>query len=135
MTELFTNLDRDLPRYQAGLLRQARYLLRSCLYAQAIASGKPCFSIRELAVRHDDPNLTHLLASRQTMESSVDDLTECLTRLRRLLGDFPLSAHGSLEATLVNEWGRASDILSMAFMALGSTGEGSDYAEVEKILL
>jgi hypothetical protein len=27
------------------------------------------------------------------------------------------------------------DLLSMAFMALGITGEGSDYAEVEKILL
>jgi hypothetical protein len=52
-----------------------------------------------------------------------------------IVGEFPRSRHGSLEATIVNEWGRPSDLLSMAFMALGATGNGSDYAEVEKILL
>jgi hypothetical protein len=31
--------------------------------------------------------------------------------------------------------GRPSDTLSMAFMALGATGNSSDYAEAEKILL
>lgn len=70
MSELFTNLDRDLPRYLTGLLRQARYLLRSCLYARAIASDRPCFSVRELAARHNDPDLARLLASRQTTEAS-----------------------------------------------------------------
>lgn len=135
MSELFTNLDRDLPRYLAGLLRQARYLLRSCLYAQAIAEGRPCFSVRELAIRHGDADLARLLASQQKTEASVTDLADCLTRLHRIIGVFPANRHGSLEATIVNEWGRPSDVLSMAFMALGSTGTGSDYAEVEKILL
>ena len=51
MSELFTSPERDLPKYLLGLLREARYLLRSCLYAQAIADGDPCFSVRELAVR------------------------------------------------------------------------------------
>jgi predicted nucleotidyltransferase len=135
MSELFTSPERDLPKYLVGLLRQARYLLRSCLYAQAIADGSPCFSVRELAVRHQDPSLSRLLASRQPDGADLADLDECLSRLRKILGDFPLSPHGSLEATVVNEWGRPSDVLSMAFMALGSTGTGSDYAEVEKILL
>src|SRR4029077_15211361 len=36
MSELFTSQERDLPKYLPGLMRQARYLLRSCLYAQAI---------------------------------------------------------------------------------------------------
>jgi predicted nucleotidyltransferase len=121
MSVLFTNLDHDLPKYLPGLLRQARYLLRSCLYAKAIAAGHPCFSVRELAIRHDDDNLARILASRQRGEATV--------------GDFPPSENGSLEATVVNEWGHPSDILSMAFMALGATGNGSDYAEVEKILL
>jgi predicted nucleotidyltransferase len=135
MSELFTSLEWDLPRYLLGLSREARYLLRSCLYAQAIADGSPCFSVRELAVRHRDPSLTRLLASRQRDEATNDDLNECLSRLRTIVGDFPSSRHGSLEATIVNEWTRPSDLLSMAFMALGSTGNGSDYAEVEKILL
>ncbi|MER5644705.1 nucleotidyltransferase domain-containing protein [Streptosporangium sp. NPDC002524] len=135
LSELFTSLERDLPKYLPGLLRQARYLLRSCLYAQAIADGAPCFSVRELAVRHEDPCLTSLLASRQPGEATTSDLEQCLSRLRRIIGEFPPSEHGSLEATVVNEWGRPSDILSMAFMALGVTGKTSDYAEVEKILL
>ncbi|MBL6275411.1 nucleotidyltransferase domain-containing protein [Micromonospora fiedleri] len=135
MSTLFTNLDYDLPKYLPGLLRQARYLLRSCLYAQSIDAGRPCFSVRELAIRHNDVNLVQLLASRQKGDATVADLTACLSWLRRLIGGFPLSENGSLEATVVNEWGRPSDTLSMAFMALGATGNGSDYAEVEKILL
>lgn len=135
MSELFTSPERDLPKYLPGLLREARYLLRSCLYAQAIAAGDPCFSVRELAVRHKDPHLAHLLASRQPGERSIDELSECLVRLRRIIGEFPQSENGSLEATIVNEWEHPGDLLSMAFMALGITGQGSDYAEVEKILL
>lgn len=127
--------EHDLPKYLPGLLREARYLLRSCLYAQAIAAGNPCFSVRELAVRHGDPHLAQLLASRQPGEPSISELTECLSRLRRIIGDFPPSRNGSLEATVVNEWDRAGDLLSMAFLALGITGQGSGYAEVEKILL
>ena len=135
MSELFTSPERDLPKYLPGLLREARYLLRSCLYAQAIAAGEPCFSVRELAMRHNDPELAHILASRQPGEPFDDDLNECLSRLRRIIGEFPPSSNGSLEATIVNEWERPGDLLSMAFLALGITGRGSDYAEVEKILL
>lgn len=135
MSQLFSSLERDLPKYLLGLLREARYLLRSCLYAQAISEGHPCFSVRELAARHNDPRLALLLASRQQGEPSIDDLNQCLWRLRRITGEFPRSQHGSLEATIVNEWERPGDLLSMAFMALGATGQGTDYAEVEKILL
>lgn len=135
MSELFTSPERDLPKYLGGLLREARYLLRSCLYAQAIAAGEPCFSVRELARRHKDPKLAHILSSRHPEMPNDDDLEECLVRLRRILGKFPLSENGSLEATIVNEWERPGDLLSMAFLALGITGRGSDYAEVEKILL
>lgn len=135
MSELFTSPDRDLPRYLPGLLREARYLLRSCLYAHAIDAGAPCFSVRELAMRHKDPELAPLLASRQSGEPSLEDLQKCLLRLRGIVGEFPSSRHGSLEATIVNEWDSPGDLLSMAFLALGRTGSGSDYAEVEKILL
>ncbi|GGO68378.1 hypothetical protein GCM10012276_02050 [Nocardioides deserti] len=135
MSELFTTPERDLPKYLPGLLREARYLLRSCLYAQAIAESRPCFSVRELADRNGDPDLSRLLASRQPGEPSARDLGECLARLRRVLGAFPESRNGSLEATIVNQWEEPGDLLSMSFLALGVTGQGTDYAEVEKILL
>lgn len=135
MCELFSTPERDLPQYLPGLLREARYLLRSSLYALAIADGSPCFSVRELSARHGDPTLANLLASRQSEAPSMMDYEQCLERLRQLIGAFPPSRHGSLEATVVNEWGTHSDLMSMAFMALGSAGGGSDYSEVEKILL
>lgn len=135
MSALFASPERDLPKYLAGLLRQARYLLRSCLYAQAISAGDPCFSIRELAIQHGDPKLVQLLASRQKAAPSAIALEDCLRRLQDIIGTFPPSLHGSLEATLVNEWGHSSDLLSMAFMAVGTATGAGDYAEIEKILL
>ena len=77
-----------------------------------------------------------LLASRYVEEPSEQDYSQCVSRLERLIGPLPSSQHGSLEATIVNEWGTGGDLLSMAFMALGaSSGEFDDYAEVEKVLL
>jgi Nucleotidyltransferase domain len=136
MSKILGSLEMDLPKYLTGLLREARYLLRSCLYACAIAEGSPCFSVREIAKRNADPQLASLLASRQqTTEPSVDDLSECISRLEAILGPLPTNPHGSLEALVVNEWQNGGDLLSMGFMALGATGGDSDYAEVEKILL
>lgn len=135
MSRLFTTPAIDLPKYIRGLLREARYLLRSNLYANAIAENRPCFSVRELAQRHEDPRLVDLLASRQRQPATLELFEECTVRLRALIGPFPSSTHGSLEATVVNEWGSNSDLLSMAFMALGSSGSTDDYAEVGKILL
>jgi predicted nucleotidyltransferase len=135
MCEVFASPDADLPKYLAGLLREARYLLRSTLYAQAIVAGQPCFSIRELAERHSDQALIELLASRHQDEPSIEDYNQCLKRLRIILGPLPITRHGSLEALIVNEWGNKGDLLSIAFIALGIVGSGGDYAEVDKILL
>ncbi|MCV7193154.1 nucleotidyltransferase domain-containing protein [Mycolicibacterium brumae] len=135
MSAVFGALNSDLPKYLAGLLREARYLLRSGLYAQAIADGEPCFSVREIATRHRDPSLVNLLASRQVGDPSIEDLNECLMRLERVIGPLKSNPHGSLEALIVNEWGSGGDVLSIGFMALGLVGADGDYAEVDKILL
>lgn len=135
MSQVFGSPESDLPKYLAGLLREARYLLRSALYAQAIALNDPCFSIRELAVRHSDPALVGLLASRQSGDPRRGDYDECLGRLESIVGRIPENPHGSLEALVVNEWKNRGDLLSIAFMALGVVGNGGDYAEIEKILL
>lgn len=132
---LFTCPFEDLPKYLPGLLRQARYLLRSCLYAQAIAQGTPCFSVREIAARSGDSRLVDLLGSRPQGAPEINDLHEILDRLRAVVGGFPVNDHGSLESLVVNLWGSPGDVPSMAFLALLPEGEGSSYAEVERILL
>lgn len=134
-SRIFGSLERDLPKYLPGLLREARYLLRSCLYGQAIAEDRPCFSIRELAQRHGDPSLANLLASRSMGEATELDLRECLFRLARIIGELPANPHGSLEALIVNEWGRDEELVSMALLALGGSNSDSDYTEVKKVLL
>jgi predicted nucleotidyltransferase len=63
MCQVFGAPGLNLPKYLVGLVREARYLLRSCLYAQAIAAGSPCFSVREIAQRYQDPKLVTLLVS------------------------------------------------------------------------
>lgn len=133
MSCIFTCLDTDLPRYLPGLLREARYLLRSALYAAAISEGAPCFSVRQLADRHRDPRLVDLLASRGAHESQAD-LLEIIERLASVVGEPDVNPYGSLESLVVNLWGSGSDTLGMGFLALRSSGDGS-YADVEKILL
>ena len=135
MTSLLTAPEYDLPKYGPGLLREARYLLRSALYAKRIIDGAPCFSVREIAAAYGDPELESLLSSHNLSDDYLEDYNECLERLRFLLGRFPENVHGSLEATIVNEWGSGSDLLSMAMIAIMGPSELSDYAEVEKIIL
>lgn len=134
-SQLFGSLDRDLPKYLPGLLREARYLLRSCMYAESIHSGRPCFSIRELAARRGDAALVELLTSRPLGEATEADLTDCCRRLATLLGPLPKNPHGSLESLIVNEWPGDQQLVAMALLALGGTNDVSDYAEVEKVLL
>lgn len=136
MSRLFTCRERDVPRYLIGLVRAARYLLRSSLYAEAIHDGNPCFSVREIARRQGDLELAQLLSSRSTLSIDVSLLDSLLTRLKRLTGEFPPNPHGSLESMLINEWGSNADVVLLSFMIISSSTPRVDsYAEVEKILL
>lgn len=132
---VFGALDRDLPKYLPGLLREARYLLRSALYAKAICEDYECFSVRELAVRYSDPALATLLSSRPSNDATREDLMECLSRLEEIVGKLPINVHGSLESLIVNEWNPKSEVVAMAMLALGGTNSELDYVEVRKVLL
>ena len=48
-------MGRDSTLHLDRFCRLARYLLRTAVYAQALAEGYPCISIRELAEYYCDP--------------------------------------------------------------------------------
>ena len=125
----------DLQRYLPGLYREARYLLRSCLYAKAIEDGNPCFSVRILAERYGQPRYAEILSAHPRGGISRTDYLFCRQKLAELLGDLEQNEHGSLEALLVNEWGGESELISMALMALGEVPDVGDYAEVKAVFL
>lgn len=135
LAEVLGARERDLPKYLPGLLREARYLLRSSLYAKTFVDGPPSFSVRELSRRYEDPTLVDLLSSRPTSEATEEQLEECIARLNTLLGPLPRNRHGSLEALIVNEWNTDSDLVAMALLALGGSNSELDYVEVRKVLL
>ena len=80
----------ELNVYLDGLVRLARYLLRSAIYAVAIAQGSPCFSVRELAVRFAEPELADLLSSDPSVQSPNTTATfrDLVGRLSALLDDW-----------------------------------------------
>lgn len=125
----------DRARSTKGLVRQAKYLLRSALYGVAIRDGDPCFSLRELAQRHNDPQLADVLASRPPSEATERELDDLRMRLANVLGELPRNAHGSLDALIVNEWERDPDLVSIAVMARGHKSRSDPYEEIVKVLL
>lgn len=125
----------DRSRSLKGLVRQARYLLRSAMYGLAIREGEPCFSVRELAERHHDPQLVGLLASRPPADATPSELDTLCERLSSLLGQLPDNPHGSLDALIVNEWNSDPELVSIAVMARGHESRSDPYEEIAKVLL
>lgn len=125
-------------RHCSGLVRLARYLLRTAVYASVMTEGPPCFSVRELAVRFGEPRLATLLASDPdiTGPPSLELLDELTTRLIKIIG--PLSEHGygSLEALAVAMWDVDRNLAALAIRAGSEDNEDSiNYSDLPKVLL
>lgn len=127
----------DLQRYLGGLIRLARYLLRTAIYAEAIRINRPCFSIRELSALFEDPRLTNLLSSGplEPADLSVDLFNELADRLQDLVGEVPSSRYESLAQLAVVEWDSDRDIATLAILAMSEQGDSFDYSELPKVLL
>jgi Nucleotidyltransferase domain len=127
----------ELNLYLGGLVRLARYLLRTVIYAVAIAQGSPCFSVRELAIRFVEPELADLLSSDPSVQSPNTTATfrDLVERLSSLLGALPSNAYGSLRSLIVAEWADDRDRATLATLAIARRSDGFDYAELPKVLL
>lgn len=120
-----------------GRVRVARYLLRTGTYVAALAEGRPCFSVQELAVRAGDASLVEILTSRpdsdQTATRAV--LADLRDRLDTVVGGVEDSPHGSLRNLVVAEWYEDRSRASLGALALADDSSGFDYTALTKVLL
>ncbi len=123
--------------YCSGLVRLARYLLRTAIYARAMAEGRPCFSVRELAARFRQPELATILASDSevTGPPSLDQLSDLVLRLEDAIGPVPTNPYGGLAALAVQEWDENRSLAALAIRAASEDGATIDYTDLPKVLL
>lgn len=129
--------DREKTEKLTGLVRLARYLVRTAVYAEAMKAGKPCFSVRELAARFDEPRLATLLASDPeiTGPPSLEVFAELYARLQLCIGDLPQNSCDTLLTTALAHWESDRLLATMAIRASGETSEDFDYSDLPKIML
>ncbi|MGW6697244.1 nucleotidyltransferase domain-containing protein [Nocardia sp. NPDC055049] len=126
--------------HYSGMVRLARYLLRTSIYALAMKGGDTCFSVRQLSQRFDDPQLATLLASDPeiTGSPSVDLLNELVSRLEVIIGPLPVHGYQSLEALAIAYWDDDRNLAALAIRAsLDDNIENGeiDYSDLPKVLL
>ena len=124
-------------KHCSGLVRLARYLLRTAIYAQSMREGPPCFSVRELAQRFSDPDLATLLASdpNVTGPPTMAKLQELTRRLRSIVGPPPHNSFGSLDALAVATWDSDRNLSALTIRAASEDDETLDYSDLPKVLL
>lgn len=130
--------DSEKEAHFPGMVRLARYLLRTAIYASAMADGEPCFSVRQLAQRFDEPRLATLLASDPVITGppTVELLNELTSRLAHAIGPFPLHEYGSLEALAVACWDTDRNLAALAVRAGSEDEQDSiNYSDLPKVLL
>ncbi|NYE36423.1 hypothetical protein F4692_001556 [Nocardioides cavernae] len=123
--------------HAAGLVRLARYLLRTAVYASAMKRGRTCFSVRELAALYGEPRLTTLLASdpRLTSPPTYELLEEITARLVAIVGPLPDHGFDSLESLAIGFWNSDRNLATLAIRAADEDGDSLDYSELPKVLL
>lgn len=127
----------DKEQYFRGLVRLARYLLRTAIYAKAMLEGRPCFSVRELAQRFGDTELAVLLASDPavTGPASIELLDDLTGRLEAVVGPLPPNTYGSLAALAVGAWEVDHNVAALAIRAGSEDVDTQDYSDLPKVLL
>lgn len=121
----------------SGLVRVARYLLRTAIYNSALRSGRPSFSVRDLAHRFADPTLESLLSSHAEVQGppSKPVLMELTKRLSIILDIRIDVSSDTLQALIVRNWVNDPGLSRLAMLALEHGDEPLDYASLPMVIL
>jgi len=130
-------LDDEPELHLPGRVRVARYLLRTAIYVTALASGEPCFSVRELALRLGQPELVELLSSnlRVAPRPTQMVLQDLLERLDQEVNGLERNRHGSTQNLVVAEWYEDRELAALGALALAKDDTPYDYSALPKVLL
>lgn len=130
-------LDGDPLDHLGGRIRVARYLLRTAVYVAALADGQPCFSVRELAERADEPGLVRILASdvETAPLPTPEVLDDLLARLNAIVGSVASDPHGGLRNLIVSEWFEDPARASLGVLVLAGDQNELDYTALAKVIL
>lgn len=123
--------------YLPGLIRVARYLLRTAVYNSALRSGSPSFSVRDLALRFADPNLEVLLSSHAEVQgpTSTKVLIELTGRLSSVLKIEAGTTSDTLHAIIVRNWFHDPGLSRLAMLALSTDAFPLDYSSLPMVIL
>lgn len=130
-------LDGDPSDHVGGRIRVARYLLRTAVYVCALADGEPCFSVRELAERADQPELVRILASdvEAAPVPTPEVLDDLLIRLTEVVGPGTSNPYGGLRNLIVAEWFDDPARASLGVLVLVDAQDELDYTALAKVIL
>jgi predicted nucleotidyltransferase len=120
----------EFERHPIGLVRVARFLLRTAVYAVAIGTGAATYSLR-LASAHVDPSGdTFALLERLTVNSSTSwaDFDHARARLSALTGELRRNPYGSLEALVVRTELSNSGLSALALHVITDSSGELSYA-------
>lgn len=130
-------LDGEPTDHLGGRIRVARYLLRTAVYVAALADGEPCFSVRELAERANEPGLVRILATdvKAAPAPTPEVLDDLLARLGDIVGPVASDPHGGLRNLIVAEWFDDPARATLGVLVLAGDQDELDYTALAKVIL
>ncbi len=107
------------------------------MYVAALADGEPCFSVRELAERADEPGLVQILAAdvESAPVPTPDVLDDLLARLGDIVGPVAPDLYGGLRNLIVAEWFDDPARASLGVLVLAGDQDEFDYTALAKVVL
>lgn len=127
--------EEEFERYANRLIRTARYLLRTTVYARAIAAGGKSFSVEIATSEAGVPHLYRMFARDLALASSWATFNEYRVAIRELLGPLMNNPYLSLEALAVNAWDLDRQLASLAIQTMMEKSGEIEYTSLPSPVL
>jgi hypothetical protein len=120
--------DRGFQSNPRGFTQLSIYLLRTTLYLRCAESGRPLFSMREVAENLRDRRLFDVFCEREERAGDVDFFLRVRALLEQYLGAPARNEFGSIEALAVQAYERSPLASALALRLLG--GASMEYEDL-----